>query len=654
MRLINLASALLFVSLTAAHTDFINDGNRVELFEMMDNEVPNLRVTLPNDEFTEIKRQIGYTSALRKRQWGGNNQWGGNQGNNNNPWGGNNQWGGNQGNNNNPWGGGFGGGFDFGGGFGFNQENYKTKNATMVVEINGQKLNFDKVTFGVGGSSSRSYARQAFNLKIRGKDNLFGSKTFRIRSDSREATYLRSKLACDIHNRLGLPSISANYISLYVNDEYWGFYVFMDSPKPAWAELQYGDKDTTHIYKCKSGGAQLSVSTSATQCENENEDVTDHSEWTSILTAIDNARSASDIEDIFDVDQFLYEMAYEYLSGSWDHFLNSAHNFIMYKMPQQYGGKWTMILYDFDADFGQDVCAIEFTGSVKDDKDYPSWTWKEWNNKPRHITDILINNDPTRFNKIVKDMVEKAFNPDLLFNRIDELKDFIRPFVKKDKTPVNGKKPGMLNERASNDYTMEQWEANSEFTNLGISSSSSGYGLKYWILNRYRKACNDFNINCDQEYLDLNYYYDIDRSVEGPINTEFNLFGFGGGFGGGQQQTRPKTTQSQPPKPLTTRTTTRRTTVVIQPTSNPSSTDCVVASQGYACCSPNNTQVIYQDENGDWGVENGDWCGITKKQCWSEPLGYPCCSSCSQVVYTDNDGNWGVENDEWCGLSTSC
>ncbi|ORY54095.1 hypothetical protein LY90DRAFT_366334, partial [Neocallimastix californiae] len=84
-----------------------------------------------------------------------------------------------------------------------------------------------------------------------------------------------------------------------------------------------------------------------------------------------------------------------------------------------------------------------------------------------------------------------------------------------------------------------------------------------------------------------------------------------------------------------------------------SSNDCVVASMGYACCSPNNTEVYFQDENGDWGVENNDWCGITKAsaaQCWSDKLGFPCCSGCIDTVYTDNDGKWGVQNDDWCGI----
>lgn len=86
----------------------------------------------------------------------------------------------------------------------------------------------------------------------------------------------------------------------------------------------------------------------------------------------------------------------------------------------------------------------------------------------------------------------------------------------------------------------------------------------------------------------------------------------------------------------------------VQPTNNvkPTNTvkDCAFTALGYPCCSPNNTNVIYQDETGNWGVENNDWCGIsittvkTAANCWSKSLGFPCCSTCQAAVYTDNDG----------------
>ncbi|ORX61205.1 hypothetical protein BCR36DRAFT_257290, partial [Piromyces finnis] len=83
-------------------------------------------------------------------------------------------------------------------------------------------------------------------------------------------------------------------------------------------------------------------------------------------------------------------------------------------------------------------------------------------------------------------------------------------------------------------------------------------------------------------------------------------------------------------------------------------------AQGYKCCSAG-CQVIYTDNDGTWGAENGEWCGCgasssatqqpSTGSCSANILaqGYKCCSAGCQVIYTDNDGTWGAENGEWCG-----
>jgi len=35
-------------------------------------------------------------------------------------------------------------------------------------------------------------------------------------------------------------------------------------------------------------------------------------------------------------------------------------------------------------------------------------------------------------------------------------------------------------------------------------------------------------------------------------------------------------------------------------------------------------------------------------------LGYNCCRNSCDIVYKDDDGNWGVENNNWCGTPFSC
>jgi len=74
---------------------------------------------------------------------------------------------------------------------------------------------------------------------------------------------------------------------------------------------------------------------------------------------------------------------------------------------------------------------------------------------------------------------------------------------------------------------------------------------------------------------------------------------------------------------------------------------------GYPYCKATQN-VIYTDDV-EWGVEDGEWCVIDKSKktntcdCWAESLGYKCCTD-KTVYYTDNYGDWGYENDNWCGI----
>jgi len=85
----------------------------------------------------------------------------------------------------------------------------------------------------------------------------------------------------------------------------------------------------------------------------------------------------------------------------------------------------------------------------------------------------------------------------------------------------------------------------------------------------------------------------------------------------------------------------------------------------YPCC--NSCDIIYSDNEGDWGIDFGNWCFINNykcellglaqpkpKYCKFEALGYSCCSSCGRVYFEDGDGKWGVENGNWCGMPDDC
>jgi len=79
-----------------------------------------------------------------------------------------------------------------------------------------------------------------------------------------------------------------------------------------------------------------------------------------------------------------------------------------------------------------------------------------------------------------------------------------------------------------------------------------------------------------------------------------------------------------------------------------------IVRQGYSCCSEN-CITTYSDSDGDWGMENGQWCGCANPpQNCVGAQGLPCCTISNEVYFIDNYGSWGIENDEWCLVSQTC
>jgi len=362
--------------------------------------------------------------------------------------------------------------------FNDDENKFKTKNATLIVEINNKKKVFDKITFSLGGSLSRTFAKPGYNLKIRGGKELFGRRQFKLRSDFTDPTYMRTKLVSDIRNRIGIPSLSANYVTLCINDEYLGLFILTDLYKQSWIEYVYGEKNTELLYKCNQ--CYLNFETRS-GFKNENKEASNVKELYEFLAEMTKAKSASDIESIFDLDLFYKNIAVDFLVSSWDHIF---HNYCIYK--NKINNKWIYLSYDFDLDMGRNV--------------EPTIGLDIFSESP--ILEKLISNDNSYFKEAIIEIVSKVFNPAVLFPHIDEIKSFIRPFVELDKTPdEKGQYPGRLNKFGSGLYSFEQWEDSIEFkeANEGI------YSLKKFILLRYRIICHDYDLECDPIYLDNNY-----------------------------------------------------------------------------------------------------------------------------------------------------
>jgi len=98
---------------------------------------------------------------------------------------------------------------------------------------------------------------------------------------------------------------------------------------------------------------------------------------------------------------------------------------------------------------------------------------------------------------------------------------------------------------------------------------------------------------------------------------------------------------------------------------------CWASIYGYPCCEGETKNNVYaNDINGQWGFDftTSTWCGITSSKeminsynkknvnnddCWSLELGYYCCVGCYVQSVTE-EGSWGVEHNQWCGIPYYC
>jgi len=70
--------------------------------------------------------------------------------------------------------------------------------------------------------SSAVLTKPGYNIKIIGNYTLHGTKNFKLRSDQRDPSMMRSKITTDILQKSGLLATEAGYTELYVNEEYMG------------------------------------------------------------------------------------------------------------------------------------------------------------------------------------------------------------------------------------------------------------------------------------------------------------------------------------------------------------------------------------------------------------------------------------------------
>lgn len=641
---------------------------------------------------------------------------------------------------------------------------FESNTATMKINYDNFEKTYTNINFKTGGMYARSNDKVGFNFKLSKK--FLGRKNLRLRPEVFDPAHVRSKIACDIFNRAGLPSVQSTFAEFYVNDKYFGLYTLMDSIKPKWIEYVYGIDHTKNLYQCKNNGEHLMIG-DGQKCENEDDNLANNTEpLEDLIVKINSATTIEEVEKYLDVDNFLTGIALEWLIGSFDHFLILGHNFYLYQRESD--GKFEIIHYDFDTTFGIGAGTFwwDMHGIHYENLEVYDMTIKQYDIGIPILT-TLIHNDDTRFKAIVRKILVNAFNPVLLEQHFNDIQGYLYNYVVKDYTPnEEGKYPGRINEIGQKTIPYIEWFKE----NLFYTKENDVIGLLDWITKRFNSACEIYGFDKDEINAEalaskpdtfFNTYIkdtiptpttsintiqttimdtimtnipteiptsssftsiptttempiqstfvdtsvptqeipipsiDIDSPISAEIPTDIRS---NDQYINNEANLKPRQYDDENKEVETiyitstiyeeeletiyatdfdVETITITNTEITTGSEDSDDDDdededddendddddddenddeCWSSKFGYDCC--DNCNVILADNDGNWGVMNGNWCGIKDDMCRNGSTGcpntgYPCCENCN-VVLTDDTGRWGIENSDWCSIPFSC
>jgi len=294
----------------------------------------------------------------------------------------------------------------------------------------------EDIGFRLRGNTSRFSAKKSFKVsfnKFESGRKYHGLEKMNLNGEHNDPSIARSKVCWDMLRAFEIPAPRSNHVEVYINQNYHGLYInvehideeFVDSRfrnqdgnlyKCLWpADLVYLG-DNPDLYKFDMGGRRAYDLKTNTQLD----DYTDIATFIDILnnTPINELKCA--LEPVFNVEDYLKIMAFDVMTSNWDGYIFNKNNFYLYHNTET--GQFEYIVYDPDNTFGIDWFGINWA-----ERNVYDWS----SNESRPLYDRLLDVQEFRdkYSWFLSRVADELMNPDTFFNRLNEIRDLIHPYV---------------------------------------------------------------------------------------------------------------------------------------------------------------------------------------------------------------------------------
>lgn len=247
--------------------------------------------------------------------------------------------------------------------------------ADFVHMHNGQADTVNDVGFRLRGNTSRYSGKKSFKISF----NSFtsggrweGLKELNLNGEHNDPSMSRARMGWHLLSDVGLSASRSNHVRLYINGDYFGLYANIEHINDDFVERRYGGK-AGNLYKCLWPASLAYLSndpndykfTSSGRRAYElktNKGADDYSDLANFIQVLNQTAIADlpcALEAIFDVNEYLYTLAFEISTGHWDDHANNQNNFYLYQSPED--GLMHFITFDLDNTFGVDWIGQDWT-----------------------------------------------------------------------------------------------------------------------------------------------------------------------------------------------------------------------------------------------------------------------------------------------------
>jgi len=235
--------------------------------------------------------------------------------------------------------------------------------ATLTYQSSVLTQTIDSIGFRARGNTSLASQKKSFKLdynRIIPGQKFQGLEEMNLNGEHNDVSIMRSFLAQKLLRSAGLPSSRTSYVKLFINGEYKGLYLNVEHLDDEFLDLRFPGQANGNLWKCAYGADLSWWGSNPTNYQSiyelkTNKDSADYSALLNFIDVLNNTPSSSfvcDIQEVFDVDLFLRNIALEILMGQWDGYAYNKNNYYLYQ--REGDSKMVYLSYDLDNTFGID------------------------------------------------------------------------------------------------------------------------------------------------------------------------------------------------------------------------------------------------------------------------------------------------------------